>query len=282
MLAHKTSSRPADLPDFKSPPVTEVVLGVQFNTVGRFLSPHLGLVWDRFRSTFPNIEEHPTIPPIFETFGPNPQFFPGVAFQVSTGAEMPRIFFMNSNRTQLLQVQRDRFLHNWRKVGTGDDYPRFEHMLDTFADGFQTFTRVLSDQGMGSVAPNQCEVTYINQIPAQENESHFEIFNRLFRQQAVGTTFDDLGAPEDMRFLIRYVMRDADRAPIGRLIVSAEPARRNDGVGIIQLTLTAMGKPHAADMDGVIDFLQQGRLHIVRGFTSITSDTMHNIWERIR
>ena len=46
--------RPPDLADYRAPPVTEVVLGVQFNSVERFLSPHLGLVWERFKSTFPN------------------------------------------------------------------------------------------------------------------------------------------------------------------------------------------------------------------------------------
>ena len=195
---------------------------------------------------------------------------------------MPRILFMNAEKTQLLQVQRDRFLHNWRKVGAGDDYPRFERMLETFADGFQKFARVLADKGIGSATPNQCEVSYINQIPAQGNETLFEIFNRLFSTQAAGTNLDDLGAPEDMRFLLRYIIQGTDRAPIGRLIVSAEPARRSDGVGMIQLTLTARGKPLTADMDGVIEFLQQGRLHIVRGFANLTSETMHKIWERVR
>jgi hypothetical protein len=38
-------SRPPDLPDFGAPPVTEVALGVQFNSLDRLLAPHLGIIW---------------------------------------------------------------------------------------------------------------------------------------------------------------------------------------------------------------------------------------------
>ena len=47
------TSRSPDLPDFGNPPVTEVVLGVQFGTLDRLLAPHLGLVWTEFRDQFP-------------------------------------------------------------------------------------------------------------------------------------------------------------------------------------------------------------------------------------
>jgi uncharacterized protein (TIGR04255 family) len=278
MLTNKIAIRPADLPDFTSPPVTEVVLGVQFNRLERFLTPHIGAVWDRFKLEFPRIEEHPPLPPAFETFGSNPQFFPGVSFQIGAGAEMPRVFFMNADKTQLLQVQRDRFFHNWRKTGTGSDYPRFERMLKTFVDGFEKFVQALASVGIESVVPNQCEVSYINQIPALENEGPFEVFKRTFPQQASGVGDGVLGAPEDMRFLLRYVMFGANEKPIGRVIVSAEPARRGDGVRIMQLTLTARGKPQKENMEGVIDFLQQGRLYIVWCFTELTSADMHKVW----
>lgn len=59
--------------------------------------------------------------PSFETFGPHPQLFPAIGLQLVTSAEMPRVFFVNNDNTQLLQVQRDRFIHNWRKVEAGGD-----------------------------------------------------------------------------------------------------------------------------------------------------------------
>ena len=46
----------------------------------------------------------------------------------TTGAEPARVLFINNARTELIQVQRDRFLHNWRKVGNETTHPRFDQM----------------------------------------------------------------------------------------------------------------------------------------------------------
>jgi uncharacterized protein (TIGR04255 family) len=279
MLANITlKPRPADLPEFLEPPLAEVALGVQFKTLDRFLSPHLGLLWDELRPTFPHVEERMAIPPAFETFGPNPQFMPLVGVQLSAAAEMPRVFFINSDRTQLLQVQRDRFLHNWRKIKTGGEYPRFERMLSTFVEGMSTFESFLERHDLGKMMPNQVELTYINQIPVPEKGNLFELFKTLFPQQA-DVVMDNLGAPEDVRFFLRYVIRE-NETPIGRLIVAAEPARRADGVSILQVSLTARGKPSSDDVSGVVDFLQRGRVHIVRTFTKLTGSEMHKTWGR--
>ena len=79
--------------------------------------------------------------------------------------DMNRVHFINREKTQLLQVQRDRFLHNWRKVGDGDSYPRFERMIETFESGLRKFIAMIDREGLGPIVPNQCEVSYFNQIP---------------------------------------------------------------------------------------------------------------------
>jgi uncharacterized protein (TIGR04255 family) len=274
------SRRPADLPEFGAPPLTEAVLGAQFDVLPGFLTPHIGLIWQRFRSSFPFIEEQPPLPPIFETFGTNPQFVPNIGFQLMTGAETPRVFFINEARTELLQIQKDRFLHNWRKIGAADSYPRFERMLDTFKAGFATFADAISNEGLGPIIPNQCEVTYINQMPIPAGGNLSDLTDDLFGQHTGSLALDDLGKPEDLRFLLRYIMRDAEGKPIGRLIASAEPARRIDGQTIVQLTLTARGRPSTPDEDGIIDFFNRGRISVVKGFTHLTGPKMHKLWER--
>lgn len=272
------SRRPADLPEFKAPPLTEVALGVQFDVIPGFMAPHIGLVWQRFRNIFPFLEEQPPLAPVFETFGPNPQFVP--MLQLVTGAETPRVFFINEPRTELLQVQKDRFLHNWRKVGEDDQYPRFERMLETFKATYGTFACAISSEGLGPIVPNQCEVTYINQMPVPAGGSLSDLTDELFGQHTGSLALDDLGKPEDLRFLLRYVMRDSDGKPMGRLIASAEPARRLDGQAIVQLTLTARGRPSTPDVDGIVDFLNRGRTSVVKGFAHLTGPKMHTLWER--
>jgi uncharacterized protein (TIGR04255 family) len=281
MPTNMTTKRPADLADYAAPPLTEVVLGVQFNTLERFLSPHIGLVWERFKSNFPNIEEHPPLPPTFETFGTHPQFA-AANLQISMGGDTPRVFFINADRTQLLQVQKDRFLHNWRKIASGEDYPRFERMLESFEQGLKMFADVVSREHLGAVVPNQCEVSYINQIPVPADATLNSVVGKVFARHTEKMMLGSLGSPEDLRFLLRYVIRDSGGAPLGRVIVSADPARRADGVTIIQLTLTARGKPLVPDFNGVNEFLKRGRMHLIEAFTELTSAEMHREWGRIQ
>jgi uncharacterized protein (TIGR04255 family) len=280
MSKSRAKERPAGLPDFKTPPVTEVVLGMQFNSLEKLLSPHLGLIWESFKKDFPKIEEHAPIHPTFETFGPHPQFLPAlnVSFSIG-GGQMPRVFFVNEKNTQLIQVQRDRFVHNWRKVGEGDEYPRFERMLENFQSGFQAFVEVLTANQLGEVVPNQCDVSYINQISIPENKSVTEVMGNLFSQAPGNVTLDDLGAPEDFRTLVRYVIREKE-APRGRLLVSCEPAWRADGSPIVQMTFTARGAPSEPTIDGVTEFMKIGRAHMVRAFAKLTSERMHDQWGR--
>ncbi len=275
------TSRPADLVDFALPPVTEVLLGVQFNSLEHFLSPHLGIVWGEFKQEFPIVEEYPYMPPTFETFGTPAAFIiPSVNFQIVTRPEMLRVHFLNRQRTELLQVQRDRFLHNWRKVGDADDYPRFERMIETFASGFQKFIDVIDREKLGPVVPNQCEVSYFNQIPIPDGETIWSQFALTFPDAAGNTTIEGLGTPEDARFALRYIVPADDGSPLGRVIVVAEPARRANGVTIIQFTLTARGKPVTTEMIGVLNFLKNGRVLLNRAFKMLTSAEMQKRWGR--
>lgn len=276
------TSRPLDLPDFDAPPVSEVSLGVQFNSLDRLLAPHLGLIWAEFKDRFPNIEQHAPLEPVFETFTekgsaapvPRPQF------QIMQTFPPPRVFFINREKTELLQVQRDRFHHNWRKVGEGDKYPRFERMLETFESGFQKLEAFVSAEGLGTVEPNQAEVTYVNHIAVPLGHSSYEVFEQIFESCGRSFVLPDLKEPEDARFLLRYVVPDSKGAPIGRLIVTTEPAWRLDGTHVIQLTLQARGKPTTTGGAGVREFLQIGRNHIVRAFTDLTVGKMHAVWGR--
>jgi uncharacterized protein (TIGR04255 family) len=276
------TSRPAELADFESPPVTEVVLGVQFNSLERFLSPHLGLIWDQFKGEFPLVEEHPYFPPVFETFGVPPAFaIPNINFLIGGRPEMSRIHFLNRDRTELVQVQRDRFIHNWRKVELGGgNYPRFERMIETFETGLRKFIAVIDDQNLGPVVPNQCEVAYFNQIPVLDGETFWSLFALTFPDRAGNADIQGLGLPEDGRFVSRYVIPGPDADPLGRVTVAAQPARRADGVNIMQFTLTARGKPVRADVGALIDFLTQGRVLLNRAFKTLTSSEIQQRWGR--
>jgi len=271
------TARSSDLPDYTSPPVTEVVLGVQFNSIQGLLAPHLGLIWNEFKADFPIVDQQPPLEPVFETFGNNPAAMvpmPRFIFGVPT----PRAYLINKDRTQLLQVQNDRFLHNWRKMGEADQYPRFERMLDKFNDGLARLNALIGAEGMGMIVPNQCEVSYINQVPVSSGDTE-KTFTDLLAPWVRPPSLEDLGPPEDSRILMRYVIRDEAAVPVGRLIVTAEPGWKPDGSPVVQLTLVARGKPLESEgLAGVAKFLSVGRRHIVMGFDQITSESMHTEW----
>jgi uncharacterized protein (TIGR04255 family) len=199
---------------------------------------------------------------------------------ISSVFRMPRVFFVRSDRTQLLQLQRDRFLHNWRKVGDDDQYPRFEKMLTTFEGSFSAFRDFVTTRGLGEVRPNQCEITYINQVVLRAGESFYSGLQRIFDTVVKSPQTTILGVPDDARLLLRYVLVNEDDAPIGRLIVAAEPAKRLDGANIIQLVLTARGSPTTPELEAVSQFFQFGRRCIVTTFAEITAPAMHREWGR--
>lgn len=273
------TAMPRDLPDFANPPVSEVALSVQFDPIEQLRSVQLGLVWAEFRNEFPKTEEHATIDPVFERFGPNGGG-PQVHFQVFETPPVPRIWFLNAQGTELIQVQQDRFIHNWRKVGEGDAYPRFEHLREKFRSELETFGRILKRDGAGPLIPNQCEVTYVNQIVSGKDWEHHGQLGRILTVFIPQYTDDKLQEPEDARIALRYVLKNGSD-PIGRLHIAAQPGfSKATGLPMYTLTLTARLRPMDESLDSLIDSLNRGRDAIVRGFASVTTPEMHKIWGR--
>lgn len=123
------SRRPAGLPDFDDPPLIEVVLSVQFEALApiEFVDV-LASFRSRLRDRYPQTEQHPPLPPAFEIFGVPAPGAPRLQIQLQTVPDLPRFWLLNEAGTEIIQLQNDRFVHNWRKVGSGDAYPRYERI----------------------------------------------------------------------------------------------------------------------------------------------------------
>jgi uncharacterized protein (TIGR04255 family) len=271
----------APRPEYELPPVIEVVLSVQFEPLTELRTPQFGLLWSKFRSDFPRIEEHPPIAPVIETFDVPPRERFGMHLEMSEIPLLPRMWFLNTAGTELIQVQRDRFIHNWRKTDHGQTYPRYEYIRERFKSELSVFTSFLASEGVKEFSINQIEVTYINHIVAGDVwKAHSELHKVISPWTA---TYSDgfLTNIEDGNFLMRYPITDEAQVPIGRLNVELVSAyRKNDQLPIFVLSLTARGKPHGEGFDGAFSFLDIGREWIVRGFTSITTQEMHKVWRR--
>jgi uncharacterized protein (TIGR04255 family) len=262
------------LPEYRHPPVKEVVLGVHFDALSRLGGPHIGLLWQEFRSLYGKVEEASPLVFHVERFGlgvpPDP---PRIELIDSIS---PRIWLVNESETELLQIQQDWFSHNWRKLNASDEYPRYSKIQHSFRKELQQFVAFIEREHLGSFSPVQCEVTYVNLIPL---DSHASLGNVLtIYQPNFGDDF--LPEPETVNLAVRFIIPKGD-SPIGRLHVVATPVIvLESNSPALQLTLTARGNPGGANLDAVFAFLDLGHEWIVRAFTSITTSTMHDKWER--
>lgn len=270
------------LPEFDNPPVVEVALSVQFEALANLRTPQIGLLWQQFRDRFPKTEEHPPLDSVFERFGVPPTPKGVVRFQMLTAPPVPRCWFLNADGTELVQVQQDRFVHNWRKVGDQNTYPRYERVRQTFESELSRFGEFLSREQVGELNPNQCEITYVNHIASGEgwtNHGQLDDVLSLFSPQY---TDKFQPTPEDAKVSVKFVIPNGSE-PLGRLHVAVEPVFRSaDDAPLFALTLTARGRPVAPGVAGVLGFMDTGREWIVRTFASITTPRMHQIWRRTR
>ncbi|MGN6470577.1 MAG: TIGR04255 family protein [Rhizobiaceae bacterium] len=266
-------TRPLDLPDFLSPPLNEVVIGIQFNAIRGYQQIFAKDVWELFSSDFPRVQEQPALPPSFETFGLPSR--PQINFGIMTGAQPNRFWFLTEDEEELIQFQQDRFLHNWRKVGDqSNEYPRFEKMIDNFKSEALRLSEFFHSRWSESPKINQCEITYINHIGygSSDRTNPGEWLNFV-------SFYGEL--PEDFNLAFRRTIHDGDGKPRGRFIVEANSALNGNGKRIIVLTLTVRGAPKQPNLDSALEFLNNGREIVVKSFADLTTESAHRTWERI-
>lgn len=269
------TTRPDHLPDFGQPPLNEVVLGVQFSPAKGYQQILAGDVWALFRSDYPFVQEHPALESTFETFGLPQARQVGGRLSVVTGALHDRFWFLKNEGEELIQFQRDRLLHNWRKVGDQtNEYPRFETMIERYTAELKQLEKYFDSLSPQSLSINQCEVSYINHI-----ETGSEPLN--FAKWLQGFSFEGIKA-DDASIGLREVIRGEDDKPIGRLTYEINIGITNDGKRIIILNLTARGAPAASDIESALRFILKGRELIVTRFAQITTRQAHKLWDRLK
>ncbi len=258
------------------------MLGVQFEPL-QIQTAHLGLYWNERRNLYPKVGQQPALDPVIETFEAKQMAPPGgdAPFKLMAQFETPRCWYLDEKENRIVQVQADRLVHNWRKVHDADQdkYPHYDVMRDSFFAELTAFEKFLSREGLGSLKPNQCEVTYVNQIERSGVWENFGEAHKVFTLLA-SPTGQFLPPPEQVRFAVRYVIKDDAGKPAGRLHLSFQPAyTRKDQIEVFALNLMARGAPEGEGIEGVVKFLDRGHRAIVHGFAEITTPAMHKAWE---
>jgi uncharacterized protein (TIGR04255 family) len=269
--------RSAKLPRFARPPVIEVALSLQLEPLRGFRSVHYGLLADQWRERYPSTEDQPPLAPLVPEAEAELSAA-RVQVQLSTGAPLPRCWFVSRDQTRLVQVQPDRFAFNWRRLHDTDEYPHFDTLRPQFDHEFGVLERLAREHGLGDLRTLACEVTYVNAILAGEGWEHHgqlgRVLNLASRQPAGG-----IREPEDVRLQARYGIHDDSGTFVGRVILDAQPVVRRDDVRhAIILQLTARSAQVSASPAEAVKFFDLGHESVVRTFKEVTTPAMHNIW----
>lgn len=263
-----------NLPSFDAPPVNETVLGLEFSPLSKWSIPHFGLFWSRIRGEYPRCEVKAPLAQQEEKFGEQhaPLNFRSIQFELLQQPEV-RCWFHDSTEHRLLQVQQDRFIHNWRKQGAPDEYPRYEKIRSIFEREWARFKEFTSTEDLGPIAVNQCEVTYVNHLEQGREWTNLADLSEVVTfWKGCSATHP---APESVQAVMSFV-RDSTR-----LRVQLQHAIRSiDLKEIIVFTLSARGRPDSDQAQDILRWMDDARAWVVTSFAELTTPEMHRLWKR--
>jgi uncharacterized protein (TIGR04255 family) len=262
--------------------VTEVALTAQFQSPVVDLGI-LGAFAAKVEGQFPTQDQRPPAEVIQpETFNQAPGPLPFRIEQLNQ-VQLPRVWFISKDNERLIQLQADRISVNWRSMsGDPTKYPRYSKLRDIFKRQLATLIEIAEKrERLAQVIA--CEVLYVNPVsPPGRTEpgTHPDlatIINRL-RRPPRGAF---LGKPEDSQWQARWrIPSENNGEPAGRLHVYAAPALSEDQRPIYVIQMNGRTTPASPDSKGALDALDLGHKWVVKGFEDITTNKMHQIWER--
>jgi uncharacterized protein (TIGR04255 family) len=267
--------RPANLPDYRDPPIDEVVIAVQFSPIAGFLEENIREFWREIQADYPVAENQPRLEGPIESLDEPPI---SQTVQVPIGVALQgRMWLISETDDFLVQVQNTRFMQNWRRRKT--PYQHFDQLHQVFWNNFRRFREYLSREGLPEPVIQQAEVSYINWIP---NSS----LTDFFRPASAGK-ISILGTerePQDQSWSARYLIPN-DLEMVQRLYVQCQPAVRAQPPYArgAQFALVFRGaRPTGIEDRQVEDIADLARVVIVEAFTELTTESAQEAWERFK
>lgn len=264
-------------PVFQRPPVAEVTLSVQFESLHSLSAVDIGRLAEMWSGTYPGHEEHDELAPLQDEVAAS-RAAPSLQLML-VNRSLPRTWFLDEAGEHVVQVQRDRLVLNWRRQDDGS-YPHYSELLPRFRTVFEQFAAFVADRGL-EIVPNQCHVTYLNPIPLEGEDGCPDGLPGLLAGWS-GTYSGPASLPDgDASLQLRYPIADSNDQLVGRLLVSAGSATKAPtGETFLLLEMTARGRPLGPDLEGIVSFLDLGHTAIVTMFAALTTAEMHTVWGR--
>jgi len=146
---------------FDNPPLNEVVCGLHFSGIN-WAVIDFGLFYSQDKSKFLNITSQPPLP------DPNT---PIGKITIVEEFEIPRVWYeYKKDPSYLIQVQKDRFILNWRKRAD-NEYPHFPNLYERFSKEWKGYKKYCSENDRGTPSVKSFELSYINHLGKGEGLS---------------------------------------------------------------------------------------------------------------
>lgn len=273
----RTDTHAAMTVPYQRAPIVEVSLSVQFNSLKGFLSPHAGKVWAAFEKEFPKIEQYPALAATIE----QTDVAPSGQIVGSMGAPTPRIWMINNSRTELIQLQPDRFIRNWRNYAdaTGNlPYPNYGALKDSFSRDQKKFFETLVELDLPEPQINQYELNYVNWVRQSGVwENHGDI-HKVLRHWNSGFADSFKGEFESAAFQITKRI-ELNGKFIARLYFSVTPMKvpgQNGMEHIYQTSTIVRGFTEGP----IMDFFDMAHDNVIDVFENVFSKELQAAWGR--
>jgi uncharacterized protein (TIGR04255 family) len=190
-------------------------------------------------------------------------------------APLPRSWFRSADGHGLIQLQRDRFVYNWKRETPEDGpYPSYDVVVVEFERRWAQFGEFVAREKLGELVPRQFELIYVNIIPGDDAPLGDPILIDHARSRS-GSRF--LPEPENFNWQTSYPLPEQN----GRLHMTTNTVReKTTGRPCIRLDMTARGVNDEATTK-MREYFDLAHDWIVNGFADVTTPTMQEkVWRR--
>ena len=154
---------------YENPPLEEIICGIHFDSIKELKAGHLGILWQKLGSNFTSTEDHNLLSPISEE-----------EMNYRALPPLPRAWFVHKDENELIQMQFNRFVYNWRKRRPDDKYPGYSTFIENFEKHLSYFQEFLVEQKLGDFTPRVYEIAYINNILENEGWGTISDLEKVF------------------------------------------------------------------------------------------------------
>ena len=192
---------------------------------------------------------------------------------------MPRYWFIAADEINLIQIQKDAFMFNWRR--REGKYPRFHSnikpIFDKYYDLFSDF--IQTEFSITELPISLCELTYVNVIESCDYWAGPQDTSKVIPSfSIIAPDIDDSAAKE---FNCNYVCRSPSDLQLNIGIRSGVKNQQKDAPFLI-FEIRAYGRFEQIVKQGTDKWFERAHNAIIRCFLNITNQDIQNqFWKPV-